>query len=920
LIALVTIARARSIAFSDHPRSIRAKEAAVSLNLLRTLSALALGLLTVLPVAAEAPAAKPTAKQIAQWIQQLGDNSFAVREAASKKLWAAGQAAEAALEEALKSDDAEVVRRARDILDKFKWGIYADTPADVVALIQAYHTTDGNARLETLEKLFQAGPAGLQAVLKISKDEKDPNQRRVLNDLVSRKLPAAFPKVLAERSYDKFEVLLELGHDGGAINDSQYAAYWLLRGKLDERIAHFRALMVKEPAEKRAAETLTYLYRAKDDLTEARRAAEKSGRIDLLEGILYEAADWKALAARPDLMGAADTIEKCAYRAAFARLAGDRKDAEAALADVSKQIDKERQRELAQFAAAKAFLLNDRPAEGLALLAKSPDRQTFLFEVLCARLQYREAMELVEKQPAESKERRQLEVLKARTLYLLGEKDKAQTLFAHLAEQIKGGVDPSWVGSLLETEYRLGLKNEAFEHCAKAIRDSLPEGAKLIRPGTYLSKVFPDQSETAQVWWELLRGKFTDDSPATLLKRVRDLMEGKIAVKDVKAWIEEADRRVSNPDGRTQPTEPARQRRALAEAAAAVGLDDLAHSLLEKAGTPEALIRLGDLLAGKKQWARAAERYRQAWETKNLTANDSLPGARRSDPLPLYLAGWALEKAGQEKEGKQLIEQSHWVPLGDAPARFNFLRVLVERGHTEAARRETDLLWRVSEPNSYYSGAALRRLAITAAARKDYRKAAEGFEQSMLRCLRTYTNFVQPGAYAGVPAQVHQLRARSLIAAGQIDEALRQSELALAASPGSVDLPIALVPELDRRGRKKEAAALFDRSFAVYEKVCQDYPGCAWAHNSAAWMSACCRRNLDKALEHARKAVELAPNNAGYLDTLAEVYFQRGDQDKAVAAQKRVVELDPKRPYFRKQLRRLQAGDPSAERPPEDSE
>ena len=68
------------------------------------------------------------------------------------------------------------------------------------------------------------------------------------------------------------------------------------------------------------------------------------------------------------------------------------------------------------------------------------------------------------------------------------------------------------------------------------------------------------------------------------------------------------------------------------------------------------------------------------------------------------------------------------------------------------------------------------------------------------------------------------------------------------------------------------------------------------------------------------KAVELAPDNAGYLDTLAEIHFQRGDKDKAVALQKRVVELDPKRSYYRKQLRRLEAGDPSAERPPEDQD
>jgi predicted Zn-dependent protease len=886
----------------------------------RSLLTLPVVFLIVLSSAA-APAEKPGAKQIAQWIQQLSDNRFSVRENASKKLWAAGAAAEAALEEALKSDDAEVVRRARDILDKFKWGIYPDTPADTVALIRAYQSAENHGRLDILQKLLQGGPAGLQAVLKIVRNEKDANQRRILGGLVSSKLPVSLPQVLENSDYEKFETLLEIGHESEFINHNQYTAYWLLRGKLEERIAHFRTRLAKDPAEKRVAKTLAYLYRAKGDLAEARQAAEKAGRADLLEGILYEAADWKALAARPDIAGTADPAEKWAYRAAFTRLAGDQKAFENAVRELRKFAEGGPERETSTFVAVKALLLNDRSTDGLDLLHNLRGHETMRFEVLCAQLKYSEAMKLVDqKRPAESKEQKHLEVLKARTLYLLGDKDNAQALFTRLAEQIKDGVDPFWVNGLLETEYKIGLKDQAFEHGARALSASPPGEVKIRTQSVYLPQLFPKQSETAEVWWELLRQRFTEETNAVILKRLRDLMEGKIAAKKVKEWIEEADRALSEPAANARaPQDLVRQRRALAEAAAAAGLDDMALSLLEKADTPETLLRLGDLLAGKKEWAKAAERYRQAWR-KNASSNDQLPGASHTDPLPLYLAGDSLVKAGQEKEGTKLIEQSHWVLLGDARARFTFLRALAERGHVEAARRETDLLLRVSEPNTYFSGEALRRLALVAAARKDYLKAADGFEQSMLRCLHASTGFVQAGAYAAVPAQVHQLRAKGLLAAGKLDEAHKHIELALASLPGSVDLPSLLVPELERRGHKKEAAALFERSYEVHAKVCRDYPRCAWAHNSAAWLSACCRRNLDKALEHAQKAIELAPDNAGYLDTLAEVHFQRGDKDKAVALQKRVIELDPRKPYFRKQLKRLEAGDPSAERPPENDD
>src|SRR5262249_25456386 len=144
--------------------------------------------------------------------------------------------------------------------------------------------------------------------------------------------------------------------------------------------------------------------------------------------------------------------------------------------------------------------------------------------------------------PAKSKEQEHLEVLKARTLYLLGDKDNAQALFTRLAEQIKDGVDPVWVPSLLETEYKIGLKDQAFEHGARALSVSPRGEAKMRTQSDYLPPLFPKQSETAQVWWELLRQRFKEETNAAILKRLRDLMEGKVAAKKVKGWIEEADR------------------------------------------------------------------------------------------------------------------------------------------------------------------------------------------------------------------------------------------------------------------------------------------------------------------------------------------------------------------------------------------
>jgi tetratricopeptide (TPR) repeat protein len=332
----------------------------------------------------------------------------------------------------------------------------------------------------------------------------------------------------------------------------------------------------------------------------------------------------------------------------------------------------------------------------------------------------------------------------------------------------------------------------------------------------------------------------------------------------------------------------------------------LGRAVLEKAarqGSAAALLRLGDLLAGRKEWAAAAERYAGAW------------ARGPKDPLPLHLEGHALRQAGKEKEGRKCQERAHLLPLGNEPVRHAFADALARRGHLEAARRERDLLQKVSAPGSFYAGEALRQAAIDAADRKEYLKAADLHERAMLRCLDARIAFANTAAYVAVPHAVHSLRARGLAAAGRFDEALREVRLSQAALPADVDLPVGVVPELEKRGRKKEADELYAACLAEYEKLCRDYPRSAWAHNSAAWLAACCRRDLDRAREHALRAVELAPETAGYRDTLGEVYFQRGDKEKALAAARKAVELDPGKDYFRKQLRRIEAGDRRAALP-----
>jgi len=847
------------------------------------------------------PAAKPPTKdQIARWIKELGDDNFDVRESASKKLWEAGEAAEAAVGEAVKSSDAEVARRAAELADKFRWGIYPDTPPKVLALVGRYQAADEGGKLGVVREMFDAGTAGCATLLKIARAEKSDAFRRRLLGQIGQEASRAVPGLLAEGSFANLETLLELAVAAEAeLAMPSYAAYWLLRGRLDEAISHWKTEAAK-PDAKRAHEVLAYLYRAKGDLPAARGAAEKAGKPELEEAILYEHGDWKALARLPAAPGQRREIEALGFRAAYQRLAGDVADFNAAVADIRKYAEAQIGNDVEAWYAAKALFLNDRPDDALALLAKTTHQADVRFEVLAAQGRYPEAFEVAKALPAEHAKKALLELLRGRLLYTLGEKDQAQAIFARMAAGIKEGTETHWQERLVIEEYRLGLREQAQEHCGQVLAASKSPG----RASWLLGKVFPGHGDEAAALWGFLRR--VPGEPSATMKKLRDLLSGKATIGEITALHESAEK-----DQALPPEEREALKLALVAAAEAAKEDALATAWLEKMadqGSKAALLRLGDRLAAKKDWSRAAGRYADAW------AKDT------NDPLPLYLRGHALAQAGQAKEGALWMERARLLPLGNEPVRHAFAEALARRGLGEAARREWDLLIKVSLPGSYYAGDALRQSALDAAARRDDLRAADLHERSMLRCLDLRVSFLDSGAYIVVPEVVHRLRARGLVAAGRLDEARKEIALCEAALPGDVDLPCLVVPALEKAGRKREADELFQRCRAVHDKVSHDYPKSARAHNSLAWLSACCRRDLDSGLEHAQKAVALEPSAAGFLDTLGEVYFQRGDKEKALAAARKTVELEPRMGYYKRQLKRIAAGDPKADLPTQGEE
>src|SRR5262249_32066004 len=154
---------------------------------------------------------------------------------ASKGLWKAGRAAEAALRQVLKDGDAEAVRRAREILDKFDWGLYPDTPAAVATLVEEYRSGTPESPPVIIPKFLDHGSSGFTALMKTAGREKEAAAKAQIWQILTADMPRLAGSLLAEGDEARLVEVLEQALTGeGDAPHANYAAYLLVRGKLDD--------------------------------------------------------------------------------------------------------------------------------------------------------------------------------------------------------------------------------------------------------------------------------------------------------------------------------------------------------------------------------------------------------------------------------------------------------------------------------------------------------------------------------------------------------------------------------------------------------------------------------------------------------------------------------------------------------------
>jgi tetratricopeptide (TPR) repeat protein len=303
-------------------------------------------------------------------------------------------------------------------------------------------------------------------------------------------------------------------------------------------------------------------------------------------------------------------------------------------------------------------------------------------------------------------------------------------------------------------------------------------------------------------------------------------------------------------------------------------------------------LRLGDIMAGHQKWSEAAQWYLAAWQQNE------------SKPLPLYLYARALQHSGEQDKGEQFAERALLMPMGNSEVRHELASGLKERGFRDEARLQYELILRTGDFQDGRLIDAAKQVGNLVHATNELR-AADCWETMLLSCLKPHWVFVEKGGYIQIPHLVHKTRARGLLKAGQVDLAIKEAWASFRAAPANSELAEELVPLLKAANRSQDANELFTHSANRLRELSETFPECATFHNNMAWLFVRCDADLNEALDHARRALELEPNRTSFVDTVGEVHFRLGQYEEAMACAERCVKAEPRSAHYQAQVERF---------------
>lgn len=807
-----------------------------------------------------------------QWRKDLGAEDFKTRDEAMKKIWEAGQSALPFLEELAGDEDPELSVRASTVARKVRLGITPDTPANVIDMVDQYFDATPKGKIAIAEKLQAAEEYDI--LLRLLKGETNEAVLERMEALVAEIIPKVVREMLnandIERAKeillmsDQFDHLIQYAHilkESGGLEDEierlrdseeapEQARYLAcLRVNGDAGLLRREAARLKD----RDAEVLAALIEG-DHLPYFKQLVE-TGDIRLTNAHYL---DWVLADYRGDESARDEAFDTLKY------LAEEMKDNEQARICLFKMgygevvIDSLKPRELEAKVNYHLMHENYHQAEKVLGLPENGELGAWIKETGKAAAREFEG-------DLSSNFGLKL-VLATEFLEGRGKVEDATACAKALFDGVRGSEDhdlEQWAAQMFFSApiaTLTAVAREVDKHDA-----DLSTFLKIFNRMTsstladeqawayeYLREIFPKMETREAILaavsfssrrllipvkrYEILRAK--------LLEEIKDEDEPEGSLKNLLVLLQDRNREKD--------------------------LTEVAQALTN-AGHPNHYLDAA-MAFDAGRFADAGASFKKV-ETDIETTSGSF----------LYEKGLILKRGGI-KEGADLIEKARLYSGGSYEDLASFS--LQHQRHGEAAKshqllREAVLRMKTLTAVNPYEGGlqVIESLAGSCTASAQWKEALALRE---VIALKSYGRVITGVFLMRDRFQILLTKGAYAMEQENLEEAVRHFTKAHQLLPRDGYLANDLFPLLRQLGLIELHDQLYAQSAEACRKNIRRYPEDDNVYNNFAWLASRANRDLDEAETYLKKALEMNPQSAAYLDTMGEIYFARKDRKTAV--------------------------------------
>lgn len=869
-----------------------------------------------LPAAPVAPAPSPDASAaVAQIIPKLSDESYAVREAATRELWKLGEVVVPELRNLAAGRDPEAAIRARDLLRKIELGILPDSSPRIVELVMRYDRGPLDERQRVILELRHE--RAFRQILKLYALEKDEDSITMLESSVRGVAIDAARDCLATEPADVKGAFTYLKM--ARPEASEYMAMASLHqstGTLDGELKNAAA------TQGQAGHLWRYaLLASAGKLPEAAMEAEEAGlalaaaRLHLISGDPvpwlkqapaspqavtssalpdyreFAISNWEGKKPNPELvrkfrsMARAGDEDDQAKGLMMMFLTGDYEEAEKLL---------ERRDPMSAFYYLDSAERVDEALEQLEIDPKNPDYAAWAqkrFDVL------------IDEPDTEDQETQELCMLG----YFLERRGLHKELEEAFVPSLMELAAASQENFLMAITRLFAAEDSGFNVVGPVLKACAKfAAADEVRWMQVIDNLFGSGRNAAELWHWLgdLDPAMEPYERLELMARVFGYMpelEDKLLRFREKAWLaigkaeaNEKRRLLTLFASISMPRKPPQERR-MGDVETFVRCVDEMDKL--EGGAGEWKLKQADHLASVGRWRESAK------ICQDLSAE--MPG----EPAYWGYAAASLRAAGDESAAVQHEKKAELLAMGETRALKQIGEAFALCGDFGRARQWWQRAAEQCTNDQRTFSEIVEYLSDDALARGDWKMAAPLEEARTLEVamLGRSANMIS-SVYAR-----HRLESDMLRAFARLDTGKEQSLATLQECMQAPFADVLLADYFFAAMRTSGLLAMHDEAFEKSWKKLSDimarFPDGENTRNSAAWLASRANRRLDEAEAAATHALQISPKQAAYLDTMAEIHFARGNREKAIEFSARGVREDPWDMQLIRQHKRFEHGE-----------